>query len=95
MHGAPPELHGVPETRRALLWGLGLPLIIAILAVTVTPWALLLAGVYPAQVARLARRLDPVQAFFLTLGKFPEAQGALQFYWRRLRGAEGRLIEYK
>jgi GT2 family glycosyltransferase len=94
MHGAPPERHGVDKTRRSLLWGLALPLA-ASLGAFVTPWALLLLLAYPAQILRLSRREGWVRATFLTLGKLPEAQGALTYAVRRLRGGPGRLIEYK
>lgn len=92
LHGAPPERHWVTETRRALIWGAGLPLTILVLAVLVTPWALLLLLVYPLQVLRLSRRGGVVQAVFTVLGKFPEAQGALQYLLGRRKG---RIIEYK
>ncbi|WP_298857716.1 glycosyltransferase [uncultured Sulfitobacter sp.] len=95
LHGAPPELHWVAETRRALLWGLAGPLFIVLLVALVGPIGLLAALVYPLQVLRLARRGGLPWAFFSVLGKFAEAQGALSFYWRRLRGAEKQLIEYK
>ena len=76
----------------ALIWGAGLPLAILVLAVLVTPWALLLLLVYPLQVLRLSRRGGVVQAVFTVLGKFPEAQGALQYLLGRRKG---RIIEYK
>lgn len=96
MHGAAPERHQVAQTRRALLWGLALPLAVLALAFTV-PWlALLLALAWPAQVLRLARRQgDPAEALFLTLGKLPEAQGVLDYHLGRLRGRRRGLIEYK
>jgi len=96
LHGAPPERHWVAETRRALLWGAALPLAVLVLALLVTPWALLLLAAYPAQVLRLARRgggLAP--AVFTVLGKFPEALGALEFHLRRRTGNKTALIEYK
>jgi GT2 family glycosyltransferase len=98
-HGRGPERHWVREVRRALLWGAGLPLAVAVLA-ALSPWALLLLLAYPAQVLRLARRMGGGRAgweaaVFLVLGKFAEARGALGYYWRRLRGREGGLIEYK
>lgn len=96
LHGAPPERHQVAQTRRALLWGLALPLAVLILAL-ITPWlAVLLALAWPLQVLRLARRQgDPAEALFLTLGKFPEAQGVLDYHLGRLRGRRRGLIEYK
>ena len=94
MHGRPPERHNVGQLRRALLWGLALPLA-ALLGAFVSPWALLLLLAYPAQVLRLSRSTGWDRATFLTLGKFAEAQGALTYAWRRLTGRTGRLIEYK
>ena len=38
---------------------------------------------------------DPAQGFFLTLGKVPEALGALSYYLARLTGRKRTLIEYK
>jgi GT2 family glycosyltransferase len=100
MHGRTPERHGVATTRRALLWGGALPLA-ALLGALITPWALLLLLAYPAQVVRLARRGGMTRcqswedAFFLTLGKFPEALGALEYGWRRITAQKMTLIEYK
>ena len=101
LHGAPPERHGVTRTRRALVWGLALP-VAALVGSLVTPWALVLLAAYPAQVIRLAlrkggRRGDWEEALFLTLGKLPEAMGVLgnatQRCWRGT--ARAGLIEYK
>lgn len=83
------------EYRRALAWGLALPLVIVVLSLAVHPAALVMALAYPAQVLRLRPRLGLRQALFLTLGKIPEAIGALRFHLHRLRGREARLIEYK
>lgn len=96
LHGRPPERHFVAETRRALFWGAALPLLILLAAVFISPWALLGALIYPLQILRLALRgEDLTQAIFLTLSKFPETQGALQYLWRRLSGGKVALIEYK
>ena len=95
LHGAPPERHGVKPTRSALIWGGALPLV-ALLGMVLTPWSLLLLLAWPLQVIRLALRDgDWAQAFFVTAGKLPEAQGALEFFLNRLRGRRGGLIEYK
>lgn len=100
LHGHPPEYHGVAEIRRALIWGVGLPVAVLVLALwTLWAWALLLA--YPAQVARLALREGPglrfswEKAFFMTLGKFPEALGVLRYAWGQLTRRPSRLIEHK
>jgi hypothetical protein len=67
-----------------------------LLALFVSVWALALCLVWPLQVIRLARRDgDWTRAVFLTMGKFPEAQGALSYGWGRLSGVKGKLIEYK
>ncbi|MBW4710791.1 glycosyltransferase [Roseobacter sp. YSTF-M11] len=95
LHGAPPERHNVAQTRRALIWGMALPLAVAA-GVLVTPWALPLVLLWPLQWGRLTQRSgDPVQALFLTLSKTPEALGVLEFHMHRLRGRKAALIEYK
>lgn len=94
LHGGGPERHWVAETRRALFWGAGLP-VLSVAAGLLHPvgWALVL--VYPAQVARLARREGWRWAVFTTLAKFAEAQGVLGYGLDRLRGRRRGLIEYK
>lgn len=95
MHGRPPERHGVRELRRILFWGIALPAV-TLIGAALTPWALLLLLIWPAQVVRLRLRGLPWhRALFLTLAKLPEAQGALTYGWRRLTHARARLIEYK
>ena len=94
LHGAPPERHWVAETRRAIVWGALLPVLILIICLF-SKWALLLFWAYPAQVLRLWRRRSFEQALFLTLAKFPEAQGVLEFSWHRLRNRQRGIIEYK
>jgi GT2 family glycosyltransferase len=95
LHGAPPERHFAIETRRAVIWGLAIPAAVIIAALILGPWMLLGFGVYPLQLLRLSRRTSPTQAFFLTLGKFAEGQGVLEYLKNRLSGRQGRLIEYK
>ncbi len=96
LHGQAPERHWVAETRRALLWGAGVPLAALAGAAVLGPWGLALLLVYPLQVLRLARKLrDVPRAFFLVAGKWAEAWGALQFYMGQLRGRRRGLIEYK
>ncbi|MRU16091.1 glycosyltransferase [Roseovarius sp. A21] len=96
LHGAPPEQHWVRETRRALLGGAVLPVVI-LGAFLVSPWlGVILALAYPAQVVRLGLRDgDWTRAMFIVLGKFAEAQGALGYYLSRLRGRKQSLVEYK
>ncbi|ATF19420.1 glycosyltransferase family 2 protein [Phaeobacter gallaeciensis] len=94
LHGAGPERHWVAETRRALLWGAGIPLLTLIL-LPFSGWALLLLLIYPAQGLRLSRRMGRTRALYSVLGKFAEAQGALEYHWLRLRGRNRGLLEYK
>lgn len=100
MHGQPPERHGVAGMRRALIWGAGLPAASALLALAISPWALALLMAYPAQIARLALRegggrADWEWAALITLAKLAEAQGVLEYHWRRWLGRPAGLIEYK
>ena len=100
MHGLPPERHFVTETRKALRWGLYLPLFALILFTYVTPWSLLLLLLYPLQIVRLAlrdggRRDAWERAVLLVVGKFAEMTGVLEYWWRRLFNRRGKLIEYK
>lgn len=101
LHGAPPERHWVRETRRAWVWGLGLPLAVALAVGTLGPLALAGLALYPLQMVRLygrgsgAARGRALRAMFLVLGKFPEVAGAVRFASQRWAGATPRLIEYK
>jgi glycosyltransferase involved in cell wall biosynthesis len=102
LHGTSPEKMGVQESIRIVAWGLVVP-IVALAAGPVTNWAssaLLLA--YPINVIRIALRLRHegearpwTLAFFLMLGKFPEAVGWLRFQWGRLTGKRSAIIEHK
>lgn len=96
MHGAAPERHNLRQLQRAVGWGVLLPAFLVLTALFLTPWAILGALIWPAQVLRqYLKGTDVTRAFFLTLGKFPEAQGALTYVLRRIRGQQARLIEYK
>jgi GT2 family glycosyltransferase len=96
MHGAPPERHKVRETRRALGWGLGIPLAALTGALIVSPWFLALWLLWPLQTLRLIGQGVPAaRAIFFVLGKLPEALGVLGYWGKRLSGGEARLIEYK
>lgn len=83
------------EYRRILGWGVVLPVVTLLLTLVLHPAALALFLLYPIQIFRLRRRMGLPAAFFNTLGKFPEAMGALRFHFRRWRGHDARLIEYK
>lgn len=99
LHGAAPERLGVAGLRRALAWGLMLPLF-TLAGLLVTKWSLALLLLWPAQVIRLAARDGFSRAgwetgFFLTLCKIPEALGALEYITRRGLHRPAGIIEYK
>jgi len=100
LHGAPPERHGVAQSRRALVWGAGLPLAILLAALLAGPWMLAGFLVYPLQALRLARARGGGRAglewgVLVTAGKIPEALGVIEFHLRRLIRRPAGLIEYK
>jgi hypothetical protein len=100
LHGAPPMRHYARENRRALVWGIFIPAAVS-LAAFGSLSALLLLFLYPLQVIRLAFREGAATPFiwirtlFMVLSKFPEGLGGVKFYWDKLRGKAGELIEYK
>jgi glycosyltransferase involved in cell wall biosynthesis len=101
LHGAPPERHRVRESRRAWLWGLGIPLAVLVGAAFAGPWVLWALAIYPLQMLRLffafegPARARALRAFFLVIGKFAEVCGQLKFLALRWSGVQARLIEYK
>ena len=101
LHGAPPERMWVQESRRIVAWGLLLAIAVGAAPFT-AGMSLLLLLAYPANMIRIARRLQTegesrpwTLAWFLMLAKVPEAIGWLQFHWGKLRGKRAKLIEYK
>lgn len=101
LHGAPPERHCVRASRRAWVWGLGIPLVAVLGAVLWSPWWLVILLVYPLQMLRLYLGFDgtlkarAARAAFSLLGKFAEVTGQIKFVWLRLTGGRAKLIEYK
>lgn len=96
MHGAPPDRLGVAQMRRALLWGAVLPFALVLAMLVFGAGALALWLIYPAQVARLALRGEGWgNATLLTIGKFAEARGVIEFYFRKWSGRPAGLIEHK
>lgn len=102
LHGAPPERHWVKESRRSLIWGLVIPIIVIIAGFFCWPCGLIVASIYPFQIVRLFLRnkkeLKPypwLLAGFNMLGKFAEMYGQLRFRYQQLFGRAIRLIEYK
>lgn len=97
LHGDSPERYKVAETRRAVLWGAGLPVLGLLIAFFVSIYGIFLPILaWGAQILRLILKgEEPIRATFLTLGKLPEAQGVLEYWWGRVRGKKRGLIEYK
>jgi hypothetical protein len=101
LHGAPPERHWVWESRRALLWGLWLPLACLAMGLAFPPWGFAALMIYPLQVLRQTLRNSgawwerAALAWFQVLARFPEAFGQVKFACDRWLGGQTRLIEYK
>lgn len=77
------------QVLRAICWAVVLPLAVLIGLILVGPAALALVLLYPIQVVRTALSLSGsprhrlLSAAFMTLGKFPEFLGQLQFWTSR------------
>ena len=101
LHGAPPELHRIKESRSVWIWGLGIPILTVYLVVFWGAMGLALLLMYPIQILRLAMRTTRSSkekwwyALFLVLGKFPETIGQVNFLYNRLLGKASHIIEYK
>lgn len=100
IHGAKPERHWVKEINRIRLWGLYLPVGLLILGFVNY---LFFYGflIYVLKVIRLAFKYNESiaknwsYAFFLTVAKFAEAQGQINYLWDKLINNKRKIIEYK
>jgi len=101
IHGGPPDYHWVREARRAVIWGLALPIAIVGAAGLVTPYLLGLAALYPVQVGRLywtqrkTNNWPLLTSIALVASKFPEAAGWVTYHVNQQLGRAPQLIEYK
>ncbi|MCC6305027.1 MAG: glycosyltransferase family 2 protein, partial [Rhodobacteraceae bacterium] len=99
LHRRSPLRIWAAETRRAVLWGIALPLA-TLAAAAVHPAGLALALAWPVQVLRLARRWGGgrrgfERALLVVVGRFAEALGVAGFHLSRLTGRRRGLIEYR
>ncbi|SIO46383.1 Glycosyltransferase, GT2 family [Bradyrhizobium erythrophlei] len=101
LHGAPPERHLVREARRAMVWGLVLPLACLMATIAFLHFGWIAWLVYPMQLARLSINnpgppSDRVAlAFFQLLARFPEGLGLAMFCRDLLLDRRPQLIEHK
>lgn len=101
LYSTPQDRHYIKESRRAVVWGFVIPIIVLSQLYFFNVWGLIILLIYPVQIGRLALRgkrsvrENFFRALFLVLGKFPEAIGLLKFVYNKLIGKTVRLIEYK
>ena len=103
MHGGEPERHWVKESRSNWLWGLLVPSVAILMAFVTHGWSLLLFLIYPILGFRIYRYLRQqlpgksaaLYALSCVIGKLPQVQGQLQFYFNRLLNKRSTLVEYK
>lgn len=94
LHGAPPERHNITARRRSVIWGGGFILAL-LLGLFVHPALFFILLLWPAQVLRLKMRGASLSsATLMVLGKLPEFQGVMLYYWSSFTGPR-KLIEYK
>ncbi len=103
--GAMHPPHFQTELRRVWVYGGILPVLVVFGVLTGTSWIIaLVALAYVFNWLRTARGLTHLglrtptalhHAAFITLSKLANMQGVLTFYWRKFRGRDMRLIEYK
>lgn len=104
LQGDGAERFWVRERRRALLWGLAVPLAAPLLFAPTLGLSSMLLGAYPVRALRIAVRgrqqgLNPEEANVWAVNcvgaSFPQTLGVLKFYLERARGINPAIIEYK
>jgi hypothetical protein len=101
LHGNSAGRHWVWESRRAWIWGVGLPLTCLSAGLLFGPWGWLTWLIFSLQVLRQSYRNSGtprkrlVLSLFQLLAHFPEAAGEIKFMRDRILGRRSRLIEYK
>lgn len=101
LHGNGPEQHFVQERRRALMWGIALPLLCLVITLSFPRAGWIAWLIYPVQLARLIAKGagSPSDrwriAWFQLLARFPEALGQMLFWRDRVLRRRPRIIEHK
>ncbi len=104
-HGKAPLFLYRKQWRSTVFWTLAVPLVLVVIAVVISPWAL---GLFPVVYVylmvriiryRLRRGDDRDSAFvygmFTAVGKFPQLTGMVKFYRNMWAKRPSTLIEYK
>lgn len=100
LHGASKEKYWIRECHSIYLWGLIIPFFVVVLSYY-SPIFLLIFLIYPLQVLRISLK-SPISgllkfkwAFFIIIGKLPEAIGLIKYWFGRLNNKSSKIIEYK
>lgn len=93
------------QVRSALVLGITLPLFILMGSLFITPYFLILFGLYAVHIFRIYKNdVDigssstydkSLYALFCVLAKFPESQGVIGYFVNRFKGKQQKIIEYK
>jgi hypothetical protein len=100
MHSNEPDQDWVKSSVKIWAWAAFIPIGIIILSVF-NPKFWLLLVIYPLQTIRIAMKTNVFEkeswfyAFFVMLGKFPELQGQIRFFYNKIMQSKSSLIEYK
>ena len=105
LHGASPERHNVKQTRSAMIWGLGFPLIAIVFAwwtygISIVVYLLMVIAQWwrirrgQVRIGRTPREASTL-AVFIMLAKHAQASGVLLYWRRKLTGKQLQIIEYK
>lgn len=101
LHHSTRESQRTAQLLRPWFWAGLVPLLVVLSCIAWGPAGLALLLVYPLQVVRTmtsqrgALRARLARAYFLTLGKFPELAGQLQYWTTRRASAAARSFDYK
>jgi glycosyltransferase involved in cell wall biosynthesis len=90
-----PSIYG-RQIASALFWTLGIAMLALVLAIGVSPWALLVApAAWILQLVRLSFRVGWMKGAHLLAGKVAESWGALRYAMTAMRGSSQGAIFYK